>query len=194
MAFALILIGMGYLIGSLSSAIIVCKILNLPDPRVAGSHNPGATNVLRLGGKLPAAITLLGDLLKGLLPVILARLLGAGSLVAGMVALAAFVGHLFPIFFSFKGGKGMATSAGAWIGLSPFLGVVAGLAWIVIATITRYSSVASLAVAALMPFVILLFGPAGGFLPVLLMSLILIWRHSANIQRLRSHTESKINL
>ena len=136
----IILIIIAYLIGSLSSAIIVCKLMGLPDPRGEGSGNPGATNVLRFGGKKAAAITLLGDTLKGLLPVLLAKYLDITILGIALVGLAAFLGHLYPIFFEFKGGKGVATMLGVLFGFSWWIGLATAGTWLFVAKILKISS------------------------------------------------------
>ncbi|HEY5789789.1 MAG TPA: glycerol-3-phosphate 1-O-acyltransferase PlsY, partial [Gammaproteobacteria bacterium] len=140
-----------YLLGSLSSAVIVCRLAGLPDPRSGGSGNPGATNVLRLGGKRLAAVTLLGDLLKGLLPVLAARLLGVEPALLGVIALAAFLGHLYPLFFGFRGGKGVATALGVLLGLDWVVGLATLLTWLAVALLSRYSSLSSLVATALAP-------------------------------------------
>lgn len=189
----IIFIALAYAVGSLSSAIIVCQVMHLPDPRTQGSKNPGATNVLRIGGKTPALITLAGDVLKALIPVLLAHLFGVSGFFLGMVALAAFIGHLFPVFFQFEGGKGVATALGGLLGLSLFTGLAAVVIWVAVAGITRYSSLAALITAAAAPFILLIFGHASYFLPALAMSALLVWRHLGNIQRLRAGTETKIN-
>ena len=181
-----------YLIGSLSSAIIVCKLFKLPDPRTEGSKNPGATNVLRIGGKLPAVITLLGDILKGFLPVLIAHLAGVNGLSLGIVALCAFLGHLLPIFFKFQGGKGVATSLGAFIALSPLVSAIALVCWISTVAVTRYVSLGSIIAAVAAPISILIFSDKGYFFPTLIMAAIIIWRHRENIKRLRAATENKI--
>lgn len=189
----LIFIAFAYLVGSLSSAIFVCRFMHLPDPRTQGSKNPGATNVLRIGGKTPALITLGGDVLKGTIPVLLAHLFGISGFFLGLVAIAAFIGHLFPVFFGFEGGKGVATALGGLLGLSLFAALIAVVIWIAVAAITRYSSLAALIAAVCAPFLVLFFSQASYFLPVLLMSGLLIWRHWGNILRLRAGTETKIN-
>ena len=189
---ALLIIG-GYLLGSVASAVLVSHLMGLPDPRAEGSRNPGATNVLRLGGRKAAAITLAGDLLKGLLPVLLARLLGAGPAVAGAVAVAAFLGHLYPVFFGFRGGKGVATAAGTLLALAPAVGVATVLLWLAIAAVFRYASLAGISAAALAPLLAWLFSyPAPIVLAVLLIAALLIWRHRSNIQRLLAGTEGRI--
>jgi len=182
-----------YLLGSLSSAVIVSKLSGLPDPREQGSKNPGATNVLRLGGKKAAAITLVGDALKGLLPVLLAKAMGAEAAAIGAVGLAAFIGHLFPVFFGFKGGKGVATALGVLSGFSWLLGLAVLGTWIATAYVTRFSSLSALVAAALAPvylwFILdsaVLTGAASA------MSVLLIIRHRANIQRLLKGEESRI--
>jgi acyl phosphate:glycerol-3-phosphate acyltransferase len=182
-----------YLIGSLSSAIIVCKFLNLPDPRTQGSMNPGTTNVLRIGGKTPALITLVGDMLKGFIPVLIGHLMGVSGFFLGIIAAAAFLGHLYPVFFKFQGGKGVATALGAFLALSPVAGIATILAWILVAVIFRYSSLAALVAAITAPIFMLVFANIQYMVPTLIITAILIWRHWGNIQRLRSGTESKIS-
>lgn len=193
MVAAIIFSVMAYFIGSLSSAVIVCRIFNLPDPREEGSNNPGATNVLRIGGKVPALITLVGDFLKGWLPVTMAVMVGAGGFTVGIVALAAIVGHMFPLFFNFRGGKGVATSMGVWFGIYPMIGLLVGLCWLGVAYFYRYSSLAAIISALVAPIVILIFGRGAAFLPMLAITAMLIWRHLDNINRLRAGTENKIN-
>lgn len=191
---AVIIFGsIAYAIGSLSSAIFVCKFLNLPDPRTSGSENPGATNVLRIGGKTPALITLGADMLKGFIPVLLAHMSGINGFFTGIVAVAAILGHIFPVFFNFKGGKGVATALGAFLALSPISGLAILITWVTIAATFRYSSLASLISAITAPIFMLLLGNAAYFLPCIIIAAILIWRHIANIQRLRAGTESKIS-
>ena len=180
-----------YLLGSISSAVLVCRIFNLPDPRNDGSHNPGATNVLRLGGKQPALFTLLGDLLKGFILVYLCKLCGLSGGSLGIIGLAAFLGHIFPCFFNFKGGKGVATFIGVILGLNLFVGLITIITWIVVALIFRYSSLASL-LSAVVALGLLLFVLPKGWLFVLLMFLILVWRHRNNISRLKFGTENKL--
>lgn len=188
-----VLIIAAYLLGSLSSAIIVCRLLGLPDPRTQGSNNPGATNVLRIGGKKAAAITLLGDSLKGFLPVLAAKLLGVSPLVLAGVAMAAFLGHLYPLFFRFQGGKGVATALGVQFGLAwPIGASVAGL-WLLMAKGLNISSLAALVSMALAPLAVWLFWPAPELIAMQgVMSLILFWRHRSNIRNLLSGTEGRI--
>jgi acyl phosphate:glycerol-3-phosphate acyltransferase len=190
---ATIFLVIAYLMGSICSAIVVCKLMHLPDPRSQGSNNPGATNVLRIGGKTPAALTLLGDMLKGFIPVLLAAMFGVHGIALGLVAIAALLGHIFPLFFKFKGGKGVATAIGALFGLSLLLGLLAGLTWILVAYIFRYSSLAALVMIITAPIYTLILGDFSYFFPVLIMAGILFWRHWGNIQRLRSGVESKIS-
>ena len=183
----------GYLLGSVSSAVVVSHLMNLPDPRSEGSGNPGATNVLRLGNKVGAGLTLSGDILKGVLPVLAARWLSDDSLSVALAGAGAFFGHLFPLFFGFKGGKGVATALGVFATIS--LPVAGGLAltWIGVALVFRYSSLAALASAASAPLWTwwLLAAPVYTGLAILL-ALMLILRHRANIGRLLAGTESKI--
>jgi len=189
---ALAILG-AYLIGSISTAIITCRLMGLPDPRVQGSGNPGATNVLRIGGKKAAIITLAGDLLKGLIPVLLARGLGVENGPLGVVALAAFLGHLYPVFFRFQGGKGVATAGGGVIGLSLPVAGAAVLTWMAVAATTRLSSLAALIAAALTPvYLWLLDSPSGYLAPVVVIVGLLIWRHAENIRRLRAGSEGRI--
>lgn len=186
-----------YLVGSLSFAVIISRVMGLADPRHYGSGNPGATNVLRSGNKFAAILTLLLDALKGFVPVLLVKLYGApyglGDGSVALVGLAAFLGHLWPVLFHFKGGKGVATAAGVLLGFEPMLGLATLATWALVAFIWRYSSLASLAAAVLAPAYQLL-GWGGG--PVVfavgVMSLLLIWRHEANIRKLLKGTESKL--
>ncbi|PLY17103.1 MAG: acyl-phosphate glycerol 3-phosphate acyltransferase [Sedimenticola sp.] len=189
-----LLIIAAYLMGSVSSAIIVCKLMGLPDPRTQGSNNPGATNVLRIGGKKAAAITLLGDSLKGFIPVLIANLMGVTPLILAAVALAAFLGHLYPLFFGFKGGKGVATALGVQFGLGWQIGAGVGLIWLIMAKVVKISSLSALVSMALAPLVVWLFWPAPELIGVqVVISLILFWRHRSNIRNLISGKEGKIN-
>ena len=182
-----------YLFGSLSSAIIVCKLAGLPDPRTQGSRNPGATNVLRIGGKKAAIVTLLGDTLKGLIPVLLATWYGLDSLGLALVTFAAFLGHIFPIFFRFEGGKGVATAIGCIIGLCWPAALCLMATWLIVAYIFRYSSVASLSGSLLAPLYIWYFTDNRLFvITIALMSAVLIYRHYGNIKKLLAGEESKI--
>ena len=183
----------GYLLGSVSSAVLVSKLLGLPDPRQSGSGNPGATNVLRLGNKLAAALTLLGDVLKGVLPVLIAKYLDAETTGMALAGLGAFLGHLFPVFFGFAGGKGVATSLGIFLALNPLIAGLQVALWVVMALIFRYSSLAALAAAFAAP-VLLSWRMSD---PVLtgfgmILAALLVFRHRANIVRLCRGTESRI--
>ena len=186
-----------YLIGSLSFAVIVSRRMGLDDPRSYGSGNPGATNVLRSGNKKAAILTLVFDALKGLIPVALVSAfggrLGLPESAAAWVGLAAFLGHLWPVFFKFQGGKGVATAAGVLLGLQPLLGGAVLLSWLAVAYFTRYSSLAALVAAALAPFFQAMFWNLSlTTVLVGVMSALLIWRHSANIEKLIAGKESKI--
>lgn len=183
----------GYLLGSVSSAILVCRLLGKADPRTTGSGNPGATNVLRAHGKGPAAATLAGDVAKGLVPVAIAHAFGLSPLVIALTGLGAFLGHLFPVFFQFRGGKGVATYIGVLFGMSPWLGLAFCATWLGTAAITRYSSLAALVATVVTPFAALAGGMASPIVFVLLlMALAIFWRHQENIARLRAGTESRI--
>ncbi len=151
MILGIVLVVLGYLCGSLASAVIVCRIMKLPDPREQGSGNPGATNVLRLGGKKAAALTLAGDMLKGAIPVLLAHLLSDLPAILASTAVAAIVGHMYPVFFRFKGGKGVATTFGAVAALVYPVALFMGAVWVVTAMATRYASLASMAAAVAAP-------------------------------------------
>ena len=183
-----------YLLGSISSAIIVCRIMGLPDPRSQGSNNPGATNVLRIGGKKAAAITLLGDALKGLIPVLACHSLGASPLIFALTGMAAFLVHLYPVFFGFKGGKGVATAMGIQFGLSWMIGGAVAGVWLFMAKVLNVSSLAALVSMSLAPLVVWIFWPAPEIIIMQsAMSLILIWRHRGNIRNLLSGEEDKIS-
>ena len=197
LAYSYAAFAVAYLIGSLSFAVIISRVMGLADPRSYGSGNPGATNVLRSGNKIAAVLTLLLDALKGWLPVFLMEQYGAlvhfQDTTLAFVGLAAFVGHLFPVFFHFKGGKGVATAAGVLIGYEPMLGLAALLTWGLVAAISRYSSLASIVTAVMAPFYLMLFFdrpyPA---LATVIMSLLLIWRHIPNIVKLVRGQESRL--
>jgi len=200
--YPLLAIVAAYLVGSLSFAVIVSRTMGLNDPRTYGSKNPGATNVLRSGSKAAAVVTLLLDALKGWLPVMLVKWYGAayglGDGTVALVGLAAFVGHLFPVFFRFVGGKGVATALGVLVATSWILGLATGVTWLVIAYFFRYSSLASLVAAVFAP-VYYIFGDGVAWamdknivFSTTVMSLMLIWRHSENISRLVKGTESKL--
>ena len=191
MVFNVLFILAAYLLGSLSSAIILCRLMGLPDPRTEGSGNPGATNVLRLGGRRVAALTLLGDTLKGLLPVAAAQALGAAPTVVGLVGLAAFLGHLYPVFFRFQGGKGVATAFGVLIGSAWPVALAVLATWLAMASLFRISSLSALTAAALAPLYTAFLAPS--LLPfILVMCLLLIWRHRSNIRKLVAGEEKRI--
>jgi glycerol-3-phosphate acyltransferase PlsY len=183
-----------YLLGSLSSAVIVSRAMGLPDPRTHGSNNPGATNVMRLGGKTAAVLTLVGDALKGFIAVVLARIFHVEGFFLGLVALAAILGHMYPIFFQFKGGKGVATAFGAILGVSLPVAIVCVITWLLVLVFSRYSSLAAIVTCVFLPIYAVLFGDFHYFIPFLLISGLIIWRHWDNIQRLKAGTESKVNL
>ncbi len=180
-----------YLLGSVSFAIVVSRAMRLPDPRSYGSKNPGATNVLRTGRKVAAALTLAGDALKGLLAVLVVGLYVPEA--APYAGLAAFVGHVFPVWHRFQGGKGVATAAGVLFGLDWRLGLGTVMTWVIIAAFLRYSSLAALVAAVFAPFfTALILGLGATFACVLAMSALLIWRHHENIARLVAGTESRL--
>jgi glycerol-3-phosphate acyltransferase PlsY len=194
---SLVAIVAAYLVGSLSFAVIVSRVFGLADPRSYGSKNPGATNVLRSGHRAAAILTLALDALKGYVPVVAALLLaqrfGFGETTIAFVGLAAFLGHLWPVFFRFEGGKGVATAAGVLLGFNPVLGALTLLTWLIIAAFFRYSSLASIVSAVFAPFYQLLIWEASPLaLAIAVMSLLLIWRHSGNIRKLLAGTESRI--
>ena len=187
----------GYLVGSLSFAVIVSRAMGLADPRSYGSGNPGATNVLRSGSKAAAVATLALDALKGYVPVIVALLLaerfGWDPRTVALTGLAAFLGHLWPLFFKFKGGKGVATAAGVLFAFNPMLGVATLLSWALIAAFFRYSSLASIVASVFAPFYqLLIWGGDALFAATLVMSALLVWRHRVNISKLLAGTEGKI--
>lgn len=182
-----------YLLGSVSFAIVAAKLFGLADPRSYGSGNPGATNVLRSGNKKAALFTLIGDALKGWLAVFMAAQIGFSDNVIGLVALAVFFGHLFPIFLKFKGGKGVATGAGVLLALDPLIGLAVLGTWLLVAFISRYSSLAALLAAAMAPvYTVLIHGSNGQTLVVGIIAITLIGKHWPNLQRLLAGQEAKI--
>ena len=185
---------LAYLTGSIASAVIVCKIFSLSDPRFHGSNNPGTTNVLRLHGKKPAAITLVGDSIKGMLPVLIAHTLGASHPIIALVGLAVFLGHIFPVFYKFRGGKGVATLIGVLVATDWQIGLLSILSWLSIIALFRYSSIAGISAAILAPlYAYLLRLPDISYLIYFsVMAVILIWRHKQNILNLVAGTETKI--
>ncbi len=194
--FNALLVLMAYLIGSVSFAVLVSKVMGLPDPHSYGSGNPGATNVLRTGSKLAAVLTLLGDAAKGYVAVLLARaLIGVDidSWVLPAVAVAAFVGHLFPVFHGFKGGKGVATALGILLAINWVLGLTTLSTWLIVAVFLRYSSLAALISALFAPvYFIFLFGVQPMAAAIIAMSALLIWRHQTNIKNLLNGTEGRL--
>ncbi len=182
---------LGYLVGSLSSAVIVCKIMRLPDPRTQGSNNPGATNVMRIGGKKAAYTTFVGDFLKGLIPVLVAHWLGSSDVAIAGVALGAFLGHLYPLYFGFKGGKGVATLVGILVGMSPLIFLGFGIVWLGILFSTGYVSLASMVAAVTAAIFALLLGSSKAIIGTLMaLAVLVIYRHRENIERLKNGTEN----
>ena len=194
---SLIAVIAAYAVGSLSFAVIVSRLFKLKDPRSYGSGNPGATNVLRSGHRGAAILTLALDVLKGYVPVLVALIyasrFGFGETTIAFVGLAAFAGHLWPVFHGFKGGKGVATAAGVLFAFNPWLGAATLLSWVVVAGFFRYSSLASMVAALFAPFYqLLVWGVTPLLLGIAAMSLLLLWRHQPNLARLLAGTESRI--
>lgn len=188
-----VVVSLAYLLGSVSTAIVVCRLMGLPDPRTEGSNNPGATNVLRIGGKKAAALTLAGDSLKGVIPMLACHLLGVSVLAFALAGLAVFLGHLYPVFFGFKGGKGVATALGVQFGLYWPIGATVGLVWLFMARVVNISSLSALVAMALAPAAVWYFWPAVELvLMQVAVSVILFWRHRSNIRNLLSGTEGRI--
>ena len=184
---------LAYLIGSISTAIITCKIMGIEDPRKTGSNNPGATNVLRHGGKKAAVITLLGDMLKGLIPVLLIIQFQADTLTVALVGLFALLGHIFPVYYGFKGGKGVATYYGVILGISWLVGLIALAIWLIIAKLLKISSLSALISIFVTPFMLWLSTHSVELTgAVTLMSILVFWRHKKNIASLLQGTEAKI--
>jgi glycerol-3-phosphate acyltransferase PlsY len=184
---------LAYLLGSISSAVIVSRVMCLADPRETGSKNPGATNILRYGGKKAAVLTLAGDILKGVIAVLVARALTADAVIITLCGFAAFLGHLFPVFFSFRGGKGVATALGVWFAIDPWVGLALLVTWVLMALLFRYSSLAALTASAAAPLYVAWLSPGTPYLATMIvMSAILIFRHRANIRNLIAGTETKI--
>ena len=183
---------LAYFFGSLSSAIVLCRALDLPDPRTTGSNNPGATNVLRIAGKKEAGLVLLCDLLKGTIPVLIARWCGLPAVAVVIIGSCAVIGHMFPAYYRFQGGKGVATALGVFFGLGFMLGVVATAIWLIVLRLFSYSSLASLAMIIFTPFVsVSLLGGISSFIPLCFISLLVIFKHKANIGRLIENEEPK---
>jgi glycerol-3-phosphate acyltransferase PlsY len=190
---AILAAAVAYLVGSIPFAVVVSKAMGLPDPRSFGSGNPGATNVLRSGSKLAAVLTLAGDALKGWIPVWVALRIGLSPEIVAVVALAAFLGHVFSVWLRFQGGKGVATAAGALLALDWRVGVAALVAWITVAVVSRYSSLASITAALFAPVAVyVLLGVGPTLAAACAMSAVLVWRHKANIGKLVRGEESRI--
>ncbi|SEP10927.1 glycerol-3-phosphate 1-O-acyltransferase PlsY [Aquisalimonas asiatica] len=188
-----VLIVAAYLFGSISAAILTCRAMGLPDPRSEGSRNPGATNVLRVGNRLAAGITLGGDFIKGTIPVVIGVIAGAGPVTLALIGLAAFLGHLYPVFFRFEGGKGVATGLGVLLGWSWPALLLTIITWLAVAALFRYSSLAALVSFLLAPFFLAYFDqPQAIMLGMLGITLLTYWRHRGNLQSLLNGTEKKI--
>ncbi|HBL19860.1 MAG TPA: glycerol-3-phosphate acyltransferase [Alteromonas mediterranea] len=187
----LLMITVAYLFGSLSSAVVISRLFGLPDPRTAGSKNPGATNVYRLGGRIPALLVLIMDILKGTIPVYGSYFLGLNPIVLGVIAIAACLGHIFPLYFGFKGGKAVATAFGAMLPIGLDLAGLLVLSWAVVVFLTGYSSLGALIAVSLAPLFTFLIKPLYT-IPVAMLSLLIILRHKDNITRLMAGNESKV--
>lgn len=184
---------LAYLIGSLSTSILAAKLMKLPDPRSQGSGNAGATNMLRMAGKQAGLIVFVGDLFKGVLAVWVGRALGCVGIDLALVAFLAVLGHVFPLYFKFRGGKGVATMVGGLLALSLHLGLAVALIWAVVALVTRYSSLASLCAVITAVVYTVVWGNYGYFMPILFTAVLIIWKHRENIERLVKRQESKIS-
>ncbi|QKI88528.1 glycerol-3-phosphate 1-O-acyltransferase PlsY [Thiomicrorhabdus xiamenensis] len=186
-------VALSYLLGSVSAAIIVCRVMGLGDPREGGSGNPGATNVKRLYGNKPAAVTLFGDMLKGVIPVVLAYQLGFSNAEVFVIGFAAFIGHLYPLFFGFRGGKGVATMMGVLLALSFPAGLAVVATWLFVAKVLKISSLSALVASLLAPvYIYFIDAEMSWVIGSAVMTLILFWRHRSNIQRLLNGEESLI--
>lgn len=191
---SIICVIIAYLLGSIQTSLILSKLFKFPDPRSVGSHSAGATNVLRTAGKNQALFTLIGDVLKGFLAVLIASIFGVQGFFLALAGLAAVIGHIFPCFFQFRGGKGVATAIGAILYLSVFVAILLAIIWLAVVFMKQYVSLASIIAAAVSPILILFFSRRAYFVPVLLMAGLIIWKHTDNIQRLRNGTEPKAKL
>lgn len=188
-----LLIVAAYLLGSISTAILVCKLMGLPDPRTVGSKNPGATNVLRHGGKKAAFFTLLGDFLKGLIPVLAAKLLGLQSTWIVLAGIAAFLGHLYPLFFRFRGGKGVATALGVYFGINFLGGALVAATWLFAAKVLKISSISALIATLLAPlYIYVVTKDMAVTLGMVLITVLIYWRHRSNIRNLMEGKEHRI--
>lgn len=191
--FAYTLPALAYLLGSLSTGVIVARLFGLQDPRETGSKNPGATNLLRYGGKLAAVLTLAGDILKGVIAILVARAFTDDTAILALVGFAVFIGHLWPVFFGFHGGKGVATALGVWLVINPWVGLSLTVTWLAIAVLFRYSSLSALAAAVAAPLYVYLLVPQPAYVAMMVaMSALLVFRHRVNIRRLLAGTETKI--
>ncbi|RUO78975.1 glycerol-3-phosphate 1-O-acyltransferase PlsY [Pseudidiomarina taiwanensis] len=180
-----------YLFGSISSAVLICKLFKLPDPRTTGSHNPGATNVYRIGGKLPAALTLFFDVLKGMIPVWGAYFLGIEPFYLGLIGVATCLGHIYPLYFRFKGGKAVATALGAMFPVASEMALLLILTWLLVFRISKVSSLAAIITVSLAPFYAYWIKPQYT-VPTIMISVLIMWRHQSNIARLRAGSETPI--
>ncbi len=183
-----------YLLGSIETSILLAKLFKFPDPRSGGSRNAGATNVLRTAGKNVALLTLIGDLLKGFVAVWITHAFGVHGFFLAFAGLAAVIGHIFPCFFQFKGGKGVATAIGALLYLSVLTTIIVVIIWFVVVFMTRYISLASIISITAAPILILIFSKSAYFIPLLLIAALILWKHKENIQRLQKGTEHKVKL
>ena len=187
----ILMVSIAYLCGSLSSAVVICQLYRLPDPRQAGSQNPGATNVYRLGGRIPAILVLVMDILKGTVPVYISYWIGIDAVALGLIGIAACLGHIFPLYFGFKGGKAVATAFGAMLPIGLQFGALLIFTWCVALFIWGYSSLAAIITVALAPVYVWFIKPLYT-LPVAMLSLLIILRHRANIQRLLKGEETRV--
>ncbi|GAA5216942.1 glycerol-3-phosphate 1-O-acyltransferase PlsY [Corallincola platygyrae] len=187
----IVMVIVAYLLGSVSSAVVICKLFGLPDPRTKGSKNPGTTNVYRLGGAVPAALTLLGDMLKGTIPVWGSYFLHLPAVWLGVIAIAACIGHMYPCFFNYIGGKGVATAFGALLPIGLDLGALLVVSWALVLRLSGYSSLASIVTISLSPLFVYWIKPLYT-LPVAMLALLMLWRHHENISRLLTGNEKKI--
>lgn len=187
----LLMIAVAYLFGSLSSAVVISRLFGLPDPRTAGSKNPGATNVYRLGGRVPALLVLVMDILKGTIPVYGSYFLGIEPITLGLIAIFACLGHIFPLYFGFQGGKAVATAFGAMLPIGLDLAGLLILSWVIVVFLTGYSSLGALIAVSLAPLFTFLIKPLYT-VPVAMLSLLIVVRHKDNITRLLAGNESKV--
>ncbi len=190
-ALSLLMISVAYLVGSVSSAVLICRLFRLPDPRQHGSGNPGATNVLRVGGRFPALLVLIADVLKGTVPVYSAFFMGIPPVALGLIAIASCLGHIYPLYFQFKGGKGVATAFGAMLPIGPSLAGLLIASWAVVVFIWGYSSLGAIVSVLLAPIFTWFIKPQYT-LPVAMLSILIIFRHRDNIKRLLKGEESKV--